>query len=79
VGQRTKELVSSLDKTKYKKKEKKDIKVEIYVDVRNEAIVKDNPAEYSGLYVSDESGYRLELRVAANERRRQRFRHDDWR
>ena len=58
---RTDALVAALAKTKYKKKEKKNISIEIYIDIRSEAVVKNNPAEYSGLYVSD--GYRLDLRV----------------
>jgi len=61
---KTQDLVAALDKTKYKKKEKKDIKIEIYIDVKNEAVVKRDPAEYSGLYESSESGYGLEIRVA---------------
>ena len=60
----TQDLVAALDKTKYKKKEKKDISIEVYVDVRNEAVVKRDPAEYSGLYESSESGYGLKIRVA---------------
>ena len=63
AAQKTRELVAALDKTKYKKKEKKDIKIEIYVDVKNEAVVKQNPAEYSGRYESLEPGYSLEIRV----------------
>src|ERR1051325_10377700 len=61
TGQRTQDLVASLDKTKYKKKEKANISIEIYVDVKNEAAVRSNPAEYSGAYDAD--GYRLDLQV----------------
>jgi hypothetical protein len=66
ISQRTQELVAALDKTKYKKKEKKNISIEIYIDVRNEPVVKNNPGEYSGVYLSEESGYRLDIQVAAN-------------
>lgn len=59
TGQRTRELVASLDKTKYKKKTKRDITVEVYVDIKNEAAVRADPSEYSGTYESD--GYRLTL------------------
>ena len=55
-------LIAALAKTKYKKKEKKNISIEIYIDIRSEAVVKSNPAEYSGVYAAD--GYRLDLRVA---------------
>ena len=64
AGQRTQDLVASLDKTKYKKKEKANISIEIYVDIKNEAAVRSNPAEYSGVYDTD--GYRLELRADKN-------------
>jgi hypothetical protein len=60
-GQRTRDLVAALDKTKYKKKEKANISIEVYVDVRNEAAVRSDPAEYAGLYEADD--YRLDLRV----------------
>jgi hypothetical protein len=66
VSQRTQDLVAALDKTKYKKKEKKNISIEIYVDVKNEPVVKSNPGEYSGVYEARESGYRMEIQVAAN-------------
>jgi hypothetical protein len=64
VNQRTQSLVASLDKTKYKKKEKGVVKVEVYVDVKNSAAVKD-PADYSGVY-DTEFGYRLDLHVDAS-------------
>lgn len=60
---KTNELIAALGKTKYKKKEKKNIAVEIYVDVKSEAVVKSNVRDYSGVYESD-SDYRLELRVS---------------
>lgn len=64
TNQRTRELVASLDKTKYKKKEKANVSVEVYVDIKNSPAAKANPAEFSGLYDAD--GYRLQLEVAAN-------------
>ena len=63
---RTQELVAALDKTKYKKKEKRDIKIEIYVNVKNEAVVKKNAAEYSGIYGDQNAGSRLTLKVASD-------------
>lgn len=63
VNQRTHSLVAALDKTKYKKKEKGLVKVEVYVDVKNSAAIR-NPADYSGVYES--SGYRLDLHVDAS-------------
>jgi len=63
ASQKTQDLVAALDKTKYKKKEKRGLKIEFYVGVKNEAVVKKDPAEYSGLYESSESDYGLEIRI----------------
>ena len=38
-GQKTRELVAALDKTKYKKKEKANVSIETYLDIKNEAAV----------------------------------------
>jgi hypothetical protein len=64
TGQRTQDLVAALDKTKYKKKEKRNISIEIYIDVKNEAAVRSNPSDYSGVY--EDNGYRLDLSVSPN-------------
>src|SRR5438067_12317116 len=56
AGQRTHDLVAALDKTKYKKKEKQGFSVEVYVDVKNEPVLKKNPSEYSGTYKDDDGG-----------------------
>src|SRR5215204_589553 len=61
--QQTRELAASLDKTKHKKKEKKNMAtVEVYVDVRNEPVVRD-AAAYSGDYESEDGSNRLTLNV----------------
>ena len=59
---RTQQLVAALDKTKYKKKEKKNISIEFYIDIKNEAAVR-APSEYAGSYDSDDSGNALSLNV----------------
>jgi hypothetical protein len=59
AGQRTRDLVASLDKTKHKKKTKHNITVEVYVDIKNEVAVRADASEYSGTYESE--GYRLTL------------------
>ena len=64
VDQRTQSLVAALDKTKYKKKEKKGFSMEFYVDVKNTPALRGNPNEYSGTYESDQN--RLNLTVDAN-------------
>ena len=61
---KTDALIAALGKTKYKKKEKKNISIEIYIDIKSEAVVKSNPSDYSGVYEAD--GYRLDLRVNSN-------------
>ena len=66
AGDRSQELAAALDKTKYKKKEKRGFAVELYVDVKNEPAVKANPAEYSGAYLSP--GYRLDSNVVPDGR-----------
>jgi hypothetical protein len=59
-------LAAALDKTKYKKKEKKNISVEVYVEVKNTPAVKSSPAEYTGAYAAENDDYRLDLRVAVD-------------
>lgn len=62
AAQRTRELVAALNKTKYKKKEKANISIEVYVDIKNEPALRSSRSEYSGTYEAD--GCRLELSVA---------------
>jgi len=62
AGARTGILVASLDKTKYKKKEKKDISIEVYVSITNEAVIRD-AYDYGGHYASEEGDYSLTLHV----------------
>jgi hypothetical protein len=61
-GERTSQLVDALDKTKYKKKEKPNVSIETYIDVKNEAAVRD-PVEYGGTYASDDGEWSLSLHV----------------
>jgi disulfide oxidoreductase YuzD len=63
ASQKTQEIVAALAKTKYKHKVKKNFELEIYIDVKNEAVVK-NAAEYAGVYESSEASYRIELRAS---------------
>ena len=66
--QKTQDLIAALGKTKYKKKEKNGISVEVYVDVKSEAIVKNNVRDYAGVYESSAGDYRLELHFSADGR-----------
>jgi hypothetical protein len=62
AGARTSALIASLDKAKYKKKEKKNISIEIYVSITNEAVIRD-AYDYGGNYASEEGDYSLSLHV----------------
>jgi len=64
AAQKTRDLVAALDKTKYKKKEKANVSIEVFVDIKNEPVVRPDKSEYSGRYESD--GYQLILKVAEN-------------
>jgi len=64
TAQKTQEIVVSLNKTKYKKKEKKDFVVEVYIDIKNEPVVKSSVADYAGSYVCEDGDYRLDLSVS---------------
>ena len=61
-GLKTRELVAALDKTKYKKKEKPNVSIETYIDIKNEAAVRD-PVDYGGNYESEDSEWSLSLHV----------------
>jgi hypothetical protein len=63
-AQRTRDLVASLDKTKYKKKEKANISIEVFVDIKNEAVTKNDRSAYSGIYEAE--GYKLDLQVSSD-------------
>lgn len=68
-GQDAATLAAALDKNKYKKKDKSkngvSVSVEVYIDIKNEALVK-QPAEYSGQYRDEFGGFSLDLKVAAD-------------
>jgi hypothetical protein len=61
AGQRTRELAAALDKTKYKKKDKPNISIEFYIDIKNEPALR-SASEYAGKYEADDQGYTLDLR-----------------
>ena len=64
ITQHTKELVASLDKTKYKKKDKGVVQLEFFFEVKNEAALKSDQSQYTGAYEAD--GYLLTLTVLAD-------------
>ncbi len=64
--QKTQNLIAALSKTKYKKKEKKNFSFEKFIDIKSEAVVKNNVRDYAGVYETSQDGYRMELRVSAD-------------
>lgn len=65
TAQRTRDLVAALDKTKYKKKEKKNVSIKLYFEVRNEPVVKANVNDLGGIYEDDNLQFRLTLNILA--------------
>jgi hypothetical protein len=61
--QRTEEIVSSLNKSRYQLKEKRGVRKEKYRSVRSEPTTKKNIADYSGQYEVPGLGYNLEIKV----------------
>lgn len=64
AGARARELAACFDKDKHKVKEKRGVRLEVFLEMRAEPAAKSNPADYSGAYES-EPGYPLSLRVSA--------------
>src|SRR5687768_1123023 len=62
VDQKTRELVTALDKTKYKKKEKGNVSIEIYVNIKNEPVLR-NAVDYGGNYATEDGMHGLTLNV----------------
>jgi hypothetical protein len=58
---RAQELAAALDKNKYKKKEKANISIEFYIDIKNQPVLR-SASEYAGKYEADDQGYSLDLR-----------------
>ena len=46
---KTQNLIAALGKTKHKKKEKKNVSFELYIDIKSEAVVKNNIRDYAGV------------------------------
>ena len=65
AGTRARELAAHFNKDKHKVKEKRGMRLEVFLEMRGEPAARKNPAEYSGLY-EWEPGYALELRVGTD-------------
>ena len=64
AGARARELASHFDKDKHKVKEKRGVRLEVFLEMRGEPVVRP-AAEYSGAYES-EPDYPVELRVSSD-------------
>ena len=64
-GARARELAAHFDKDKHKVKEKRGVRLEVFLEMRGEPAPRENPADYSGVYES-EPGHAFELRVGAD-------------
>src|SRR5688572_20627704 len=62
AGGRARELAAHFNKDKHKVKEKRGVRLEVFLEVRGEPAFKP-AADYSGAYEA-ESGFRIELRVS---------------
>jgi hypothetical protein len=65
--QESQEIAALFNKTKHKVKEKRGVRVEVYVDIKSEPFVKPNIAEYAGEFKA-ETGDWFNLRIDADGR-----------
>jgi hypothetical protein len=65
AGARARELASRFDKDKHKVKEKRGVRLEVFLEMRGEPAARADAAEYTGAYES-EPDYPLELRVSSD-------------
>ena len=64
-SQKSQEIAALFNKNKHKVKEKRGVRVEVFIDIKSEPAVKRNISEYSGTYKS-ETGDLLDLKVSAD-------------
>jgi hypothetical protein len=64
-GERARELAAYFNKDKHKVKEKRGVRLDVFLEVRGEPSARGDAAEYSGAYES-ESDFPLELRVSSD-------------
>jgi len=63
AGARARELAAYFNKHKHKVREKRGVRLEVFMEVRGEPAVRPSAADYSGAYEA-EPDFRLELRVS---------------
>ena len=63
---RAQELATAFNKFKHVAKEKHGVRMEKYKDVRSEPAVKQNIADYSGVYEVSELGYVINIQAGSN-------------
>ncbi|HEX8637618.1 MAG TPA: hypothetical protein VF692_06125 [Pyrinomonadaceae bacterium] len=65
--QESQEIAALFNKTKHKVKEKRGVRVEVYVDIKSEPFVKQNIAEYAGEFKAD-TGDWFTLKISSDGR-----------
>jgi len=65
AGARARELANYFNKDKHKVKEKRGVRLEVFLEMRGEPAVRGNAADYSGTYES-EPDYAFDLRVGTD-------------
>ena len=63
---RAQELATAFNKFKHVAKEKHGVRMEKYKDVRSEPAVKQNIADYAGVYEVSDLGYMINIQVGSN-------------
>jgi len=63
---RAQTLAASFNKQKHVMKEKHGVRMEKYKDVRSEPLVRQNVADYSGVYEMPDLGYVIDVRVGSD-------------
>lgn len=63
--QKSQEIAALFNKTKHKVKEKRGVRIEVFVDIKSEPALKRNVSEYSGRYKSDTDDW-LDLKVSTD-------------
>jgi len=63
---RAQAIAEAFTKNKHVVKEKRGLRMEKYKDVRSEPLVKQNIADYSGVYEVPDLGYRIDIRVGTD-------------
>ena len=62
------ELLASLNRKQHRVVDRRDVKVEKYLEIQSEPVVKSDVRDYSGRYLVPDIGYSLDIKVASDGR-----------